>query len=41
MKKIYVVMRFESGKMLVVIDYTNVRVITPEQYYNFLKRYPQ
>lgn len=41
MKQIYVVKTFESGRMLVVIDYTNVRIITPQQYLNFLKRYPQ
>lgn len=41
MKQIYVLMRFVSGRMLVVIDYSYVAVITPEQYANFLKRYPQ
>ena len=41
MKNIYVIMKFESGKMLAVIDYESVRVITPAQYVAFTKRYPQ
>lgn len=41
MKNIYVIMKFESGKMLVAVDYGSIRVITPTQYFAFLKQYPQ
>jgi hypothetical protein len=41
MKNIYIIKRFESGRLLVAIDYGSIRIITQQQYNDFIKMYPQ
>lgn len=38
MNHIYIIKRFESGRLLAVIDYAKIHIITEDQYQRISKR---
>jgi len=38
MNHVYIIKRFESGRLLVAINYCHIRIVTPAQYDQFIKQ---